>query len=349
MDEKQISNKDFHTKIGLFSFILSTLVIYTHSYNAELFLLPNNSMLYNIENILASKISQIAVPGFFMISSYLFFRNISIYNMIPKLKRRFYSIFIPYILWNFIYYLGYIISSHIPYLSRIVGKGIIKFSIDELFFAIFLHKYNYVFWFVYQLIILILISPILYFFLRNKYIAMIGAILISILLFINIDLKFINTDALFYYYMAGFFSLHFSHIVEKNYSVNTSLISIILVLFGIYIYRLTFYTNQIYFIVYARFIFIAALWLFLNETITKSTIINKYKSYFSNTFLVYATHLAIVRLINKTTASIFPNNNILAAILFLSMPILIFALITPVIFIIKTELPIFYSLISGRR
>lgn len=336
-------------KISFLGFILSILVIYAHSYNTELFMIPSKNILYSIENILASKVAQTAVPGFFMISSYLFFRNINIKVLAHKLLRRFYSILIPYMLWNFIYYIGYFIASHIPYVSEIVGKGIISFNINGLIFAIFLHKYNYVFWFILQLILLIIISPILYFILKNKYLSVIGLIFIIFLLHTGINLKFINTDALFYYYTAGLFSMYFSQITEKNYSLKLSSAGIIPAALGIFIYRLTFYTNNTAFIVYSRFLFIVAIWLLLNEEIIKSPILYKYKKYFSNTFLVYATHLAIVRMINKSFAILFPNNSLVATILFLSMPILIFAIVTPIAFFIRKYMPIFYDLISGRR
>ena len=52
----------------------------------------------------------ICVPVFFFISGYLFFRegNLTIQSYVYKLKRRFFSVFVPFFCWNLIYVLIFI-------------------------------------------------------------------------------------------------------------------------------------------------------------------------------------------------------------------------------------------------
>lgn len=57
------------------------------------------------DHVIKADIGEMAVPLFFFISGFLFFYktdfNLSIYRL--KLKRRFHSLFIPYLFWNIAY------------------------------------------------------------------------------------------------------------------------------------------------------------------------------------------------------------------------------------------------------
>ena len=67
----------FRNKITWFSFIFSILVVWVHSANGELFLgrSPYLGAVTVFQRFLGNTIAQIAVPGFFMMSGYLFYRN----------------------------------------------------------------------------------------------------------------------------------------------------------------------------------------------------------------------------------------------------------------------------------
>ena len=75
--KKDMREKWFREHIWWMSFILSLMVVWVHSENTELFLgeLGRETMVYSLENFFAQTLGQIAVPGFFMISAYLFYRN----------------------------------------------------------------------------------------------------------------------------------------------------------------------------------------------------------------------------------------------------------------------------------
>ena len=155
---------EFRNKVTWFSFALSLLVIWVHSYNAELFLgyQAATGMVYVLEHRIGDWFGQIAVPGFFMISGYRFYRDFDWGKLRGKWQRRIKSLLVPYIVWNFLYYLSYVIASRIPAVGDVVGKGVVEFSLTAMVDAVVFHTYNNVFWYLYQLLWLVLLAPVLY-------------------------------------------------------------------------------------------------------------------------------------------------------------------------------------------
>ena len=147
-----MSEKEFHNKISWFTFVYSLFVVWVHSFNAELFLgkTQDARTVAVLERILGNVIAQFAVPGFFMISAYLFYRNFSWQKLGSKWTSRIRSILIPFLVWNFLYYLGYAAASRIPFLDEVVGKGKIPFGLLPAVEATLHYTYNYVFWYLYQ-------------------------------------------------------------------------------------------------------------------------------------------------------------------------------------------------------
>ena len=96
--------KRFHDQISWLMFLFSIFVIWVHSYNVDLFSGGAQdgvwSLADRIENFVSVGLGQIAVPGFFLLSSYLFFRNFSWDKLTGKWKSRIFSVLIPYVVWN---------------------------------------------------------------------------------------------------------------------------------------------------------------------------------------------------------------------------------------------------------
>ena len=73
--------------------IACLMVVMIHSYNADMFLTlpassPGGRTVWAFEHILADVLGPVAVPGFFMISAYQFYRNCSFQDVVPKMERR---------------------------------------------------------------------------------------------------------------------------------------------------------------------------------------------------------------------------------------------------------------------
>ena len=100
------------------------------------------------------------------------------------------------------------IGSRLPYISDVIGKGKIPFGLPETVDAILNYTYNYVFWYLYQLILLILLAPLIYLAVKRVWpgIAFLAVLLAGV--YLGIDLPLLNLDALFYYSFAAFAAVH---------------------------------------------------------------------------------------------------------------------------------------------
>ena len=213
-----------------YTLFLSVLVIFVHSTHfslASLQAVPHSgffsaSFLIKIEFFFSEFLGQVAVPGFFFLSGFLFFRGLDdVKSWGRKLKSRVFSYVLPYLLWNS--------AMTLLYLS--FGKA--EWSLKSLWEGIFLYRFNPVFWYFYQLILLSFCLPfmaILGILIRgnaaiyrntainrstaiNKKTAINGAgtespmsplffcfpLLFLLLVYFQVDIPFVNEDAGFYY------------------------------------------------------------------------------------------------------------------------------------------------------
>ena len=201
---------EFRNKVTWFSFALSLLVIWVHSYNAELFLgyQAATGTVYVLEHQIGDWFGQIAVPGFFMISGYQFYRDFDWGKLKGKWQRRVKSLLVPYIVWNFLYYLSYVIASRIPAVGDVVGKGVVEFSLAAMVDAVVAHTYNNVFWYLYQLLWLVVLAPVLYPLLKRRWSGLLLLAFFWILVRVNPNSFPVNPDALIYYGSGAMIALH---------------------------------------------------------------------------------------------------------------------------------------------
>lgn len=203
-----------------YTLFLSVLVIFVHSTHfslASLQAVPHagffsTSFLIKIEFFFSEFLGQVAVPGFFFLSGFLFFRGLDdAKSWGRKLKSRVFSYVLPYLLWNS--------AMTLLYLS--FGKA--EWSLKGLWEGIFLYRFNPVFWYFYQLILLSFCLPfmaILVILIRgNTAISRAGTgsamsplflcfpLFFFLLVYFQVDIPFVNEDAAFYYFLGGSLAL----------------------------------------------------------------------------------------------------------------------------------------------
>ncbi|MFQ9702564.1 MAG: acyltransferase family protein [Enterocloster clostridioformis] len=192
-------------KIYWLTFLFSLLVVWVHSFNGELFMgTPEAAFkVAGIERILGDGLGQIAVPGFFMVSSYLFFRGFCWEKLIPKWRSRLRSLVLPYLCGISFTIWGYVAATRLPGLSGVVGKSPILFNGPRLFDALVFYSYNPVFWYLFQLIILVALAPLVYTVMRGNVTGAAALGIVAFGLWKNWVMPLLNLDALFYFCAAA--------------------------------------------------------------------------------------------------------------------------------------------------
>jgi peptidoglycan/LPS O-acetylase OafA/YrhL len=122
------------------------------------------------QNAISQGFARLAVPIFFLMSGYLFFLNFepSIRSFLNKIKTRFRTLLVPFLFWNFLTLLVMAAAQYLPVTQRFLsGKHIpiASFGPFQLFNAIFGltdSPISFQFWFIRDLMVLVLISPLIY-------------------------------------------------------------------------------------------------------------------------------------------------------------------------------------------
>lgn len=150
------TEKRFLSFLPTINFVLSFLIIFHHSVTLDIVYHGSyNLMDYGFDisfERFMYNVSECAVPIFFFLSAYLFYRTFdgSWLQYKAKVNRRFFSLFIPYIIFGIIGYLKYIIfNNQFSFDIFIILKSILMSETLPL-------------WFIRELIILSLIAPLIY-------------------------------------------------------------------------------------------------------------------------------------------------------------------------------------------
>lgn len=201
--------------LPFYSLFLSVLVIFVHSTHFPLTALqavPNTgffstSFLIKIEYFFSEFLGQAAVPGFFFLSGFLFLKGLHSRNdWLRKEKSRVFSYILPYLIWNTMMTLLYLSFGKAGWSLKTVAEGI------------FLYRFNPVFWYFYQLILLSFCFPfmaVFALFIRKgearkeyrekslRYLILLFPLFFLFLIYRQLDIPFLNEDAAFYYSLGG--------------------------------------------------------------------------------------------------------------------------------------------------
>lgn len=201
--------------LPFYSLFLSVLVIFVHSTHFTVPALQavpktdffSTSFLIKMEYLFSEFLGQIAVPGFFFLSGFLFLKGLyDLKDWARKWKSRVFSYIVPYLIWN----------TAMTLLYLFFGKA--EWSLKSIAEGIFLYRFNPVFWYFYQLILLSFCFPfmaIFAIFIRKgeeqkgyrkkslRHLLFLFPLFFLFLIYFQLDIPFLNEDAAFYYSLGG--------------------------------------------------------------------------------------------------------------------------------------------------
>lgn len=225
-------------------FPLIVLVVFIHVlpqvYIPLDFTLTPNSIYLLVSELLSHNIGAIAVPCFFLISGYYFFvkmQKSSKRFYVNQVTKRIRTILLPFVLWNLIYVLV-ILSKN--YVFNKVGlafdieyETVQSSSLYRLFWS---GPVNYPLWYLRDLICMVLLAPMFYFFLR--YLGVWGLLILMIwnLSDYTFGIPGFTTISFLYFGFGAYFAIYKKNILETFLPYRQVIFIITLVLLGVSTY-----------------------------------------------------------------------------------------------------------------
>lgn len=150
-----------NTFLCIVPFFCAALVVLMHS---GIMTMPSDTQLL-VEEWIIYSVPSAAVPVFFLISGFLFFATAdSMSSVGKKLKRRIFTVLIPFVVWSALYYFAYTLG------GRLIGSDSVTtdFSPFNILKGIVFYQYAYQLWFMFLLIGMLALSPVIYWILKSR-------------------------------------------------------------------------------------------------------------------------------------------------------------------------------------
>ncbi len=357
-------------------FPLACLIVLLHAQVLEPEYRPmvaSSGFAYALRILLSEGVCRIAVPAFFLISGYLFFINLEKWDKsiwIGKMKRRFHTLFIPYILWNLVGiayvcitpYVGVVTENPESLLSVFQDRGWLRMFWDSNriieqwnppgvnILGVTMHNgmpANGPLWFIRDLLVVNLFSPAIY--ALVKYTKYYGIGILGILFFLNIGIprEGFSIVAFFFYSAGAWLAVSGKGIIDTFSKVKTA--SYIGSIFMLVLLVLSFGNHGSAQYIQRLFLLFGVAAAFnLAHRLQRDGSINARLA--DSSFFLYASHLMVLNAVAFLLLKAVPSTNqlMLAAKYLLSVVITV-ALCEGVYQLMKKICPRFLSFICGNR
>lgn len=336
----------------------------------------NAADFYHIVKVLFSDgIAQIGVPSFFFISGYLFFHNItkldtSVYRQ--KLSSRIRTLFVPYVLWNLLCIPLTMLVCYGESLSGTSASGAaLEYwnnmnwphilwdytSHDDVFLNLLGMKLLIsgpvlgTFWYVRDLIIITILSPLVYWFFKKT--GKIGAVVVLVLLLFRIwPYMALRVQSLFFV-LGGYWSLNKKNLYSEQQSVRivNHVLTLIMLLTVVRLDCTNSFWGYQFMPLYTLLGMFSAFnlgYLFLQ----KKPDFRFHQLLSSSSFFVYSLHIEFTLSLGFFLAkTLFRNTQqpLLMTLQYLVTPILIYALSVAIFWAMQKFLPQVLKVLNGSR
>jgi fucose 4-O-acetylase-like acetyltransferase len=350
-------------KIKVISLSCMLFVIYLHSYNLNditSFTKDNISFSFSIlhfnvyfQNLFSQGVTQLAVPIFFLISGFFLFTKKNSY--INLIKKKFYTLVVPYFFWALLYVLIILVLQSIPKIQDYFNSALVnELTTMELIYHTWIQPKNYPLWFLRDLIFLVSISPIIKYFIEKN--ALVYFLILVPCWFVDLD-----AGPRFYHFILGpliFFSLgiylSFNQNIFLKYKIKKPLYITIFITYMILLLIKTFFFS--FFLEYSILVNILhkisiligvpTLWFTFDYFFLNSNLLLNLSKY---TFILYVFHEPWLTMLKRGLFLILGKNENFSFIIYLISPILIIITLTYIGKSMKYFLPNFTHLVTGKR
>lgn len=342
--DKYLSNK-----LKILSFVLILLVVMIH---ANIISNSSSQISIFIQRFISDGLALCAVPMFFIISGFLFgysFDSTKLFQSYKsKLKKRVRSLLIPYLLCEivgilFLFIFQLIVPAFIINSGLTVHNFVMSDIIKEMFIS---PKIFYQLWFVRDLFLCVVISPLLI--LGIKYLKIVFILALLVLQFYIAHIYILGIGSIFYFSLGLYFSFYHSYLLRYRFSSKFWWLVPILWFVATAVICATHTKSSFGLLI--QILGIISIW------IGYDLIFNIKKKYFipldltAFTFFIFLFHEPLLSIIKKSYIAIVGTDSIFKELfLYFVAPIIIIAICIYAGVALKSKRPRMYSFITGGR
>jgi len=350
------------TRLSILRFPLIVAVVFIHNYDLTVKFASENVgsngghwLTDFFRNFISQGVARAAVPLFFLMSGYLFFFGVK-WNMrcyIVKIKSRFWTLLVPFLFWNFATLVALALVQAIPltrnYLSGTKAE-IASYGFYGYFDAIFGIEgmpVSYQFWFIRDLMILVLFAPLINFLVSRFLMVSLG--LLGLSWFFDIfPITVPSSDAVFFFVIGSAVAISKRNLFRLDAHSNkvylTYLFSLFVDMFligsslGPYFHRFGIFFGVLSFLCISRVI--------LNYVNFSQSLLALSKV----SFFVFAAHEPMLTIVKKVTFQlIHPISEVTFLALYFLIPSILIVLLVKVYGIFSMRFPSIMNVIVGGR
>ncbi|RZF61683.1 acyltransferase family protein [Sphingobacterium corticibacterium] len=282
--------------IDTLRFPLIILVVFGHMLGFEnkpvAFDLSVENIYIFFSELISHGLARITVPAFFLFSGYFFFRKMKEWTFLfyfSQLKRRIWTLLIPYLIWNFLMIAAVLLKN---YAFGLVGATPDEFMSslqgNHWYFHFWESPINFPLWYLRELICMSLITPLFYFLFR--YIKVYGLLLILCVYVLGWEVRLtgFSTWALWFFGAGAYIGFNKQNILYYTRPMRNLIYWIAIAL----LLSITFSVDTIYHGYLSRIFLIFGVMATINfiDGMTQKKITDFFVRMSGTVFFVYAIH-----------------------------------------------------------
>ena len=305
MEKKQ--ETEISNLITWINFIMTIFIVFLHS---DCSYMISSKIVHQILFKSLNTLYDLAVPCFFVISSYLFYKNITDIRKQYKEKiyRRVFSLIIPYLLFSIFWMILYTLFTFIPFVGDYVPDSIFHHNFLENLYAFLLADYDPPIWYIRTLFALQVISPLFYLVIKKRFV--IAPVLYVCFIILNIVLNPGYSTPLFWipsFIVGIWYAIYFNRINSYLLRYNKYVVLLILITFYISAVASSIFWGQTQVIYYLYRVFASILFIVLISNF--NALKEKPNNFTKYSFFVFMIHYPIVQMLKRVISKFISIND----------------------------------------
>ena len=321
----------------------------------------NAPVYHHLDFIFVHNICNIAVPLFFLISGFLFFKESSLTKEQYKLKirKRIKSLLVPYLIWNaIILILYYVVQTLAPSMNSGRNKFIVDYTFHDYLMSFwsmsFINKdgvsgpIDSPLWFIRDLMVVMVISLFLYFLIKKMKVLMPAILTIAYIAGINTGIQGLSMSALTFFSLGAFFGIVKLDFVKMSRDIMP--FTGILYIFLLFVIVLQMGSDGMH----TWFSELAVLFGVFGVIGIASYMVERYSfkiSAFltSSTFFIFASHSEILKITIRLTSRLGINSDLFYCAAYFICPMVTLLFLLAIYWALTKTMPTVASVLSGGR